>query len=185
MLNKIRLFLAVVIVVPLVIIGGIMAAVEWWSGSGTLHVHASPGEAVSVSIDGAAIEGVYPGQHFTRELAQGAHRVAITGPMGQASYDVSVSSGMWESLLPTSPQQCWVELDVYDFYYSPSRSMPTIRERYGATGPISIGGGAYFDDTALPRTVSEHSSVVLMQPVPCPVLNAPDDQVLYGLGFQL
>jgi hypothetical protein len=184
-LNNIRLALAVLILVPILTIAAIAAAIEWWSGSGTLHVHPSPGEALSISIDGAPPEGIYPGQHFERELAQGEHRVAVSGPMGQSSFDLHVSSGMWEQLLPSSQQQCWVELDVYPFYYAPSRALPTVEARYPSTDLVSIGGGDYFDESALPRSVSEHSSVTLMQPIPCTMMQATDDQLLYGLGFQL
>ncbi len=184
-LRNIRLFLLVVFVVPILMCAGAFAAVEWWSGNGTLHIQASPGESLSVSIDGAPAEAVYPGQHFTRELPQGAHRVAISGGMGQSSFDVDVSNGMWQQLAPTSPQQCWVELDVYPFYYSPSRSMPTIEGRYPASALISVSSGTYYDDTVLPRTVSEHTHVDLMQPIPCGMMNAPDDQILSTLRFQL
>ena len=184
-IRNIRLFFLVVVGVPLLIFAGIMTVREWWSGDGTLHVHASPGESVMLSIDGAPPEVIHPGQHFQRELPQGAHRVAVSGPLGQSSFDVDVTSGMWRQLVPTSAQQCWVELDAYPFYYAPSRAMPTVEARYPASAPIAVGMSAYYDDTALPSSVSEHSSVELMQPIPCNMMSVPDDQLLYGLGFQL
>ena len=183
--RNIRLFLLVVFVVPLLSCVGIFMAVDWWSGTGTLHIQASPGESLMVSIDGAPAEAVYPGQHFSRDLPQGSHSVAISGGMGQSSFDVNVNSGIWQQLAPTSPQQCWVELDIYPFYYSPSRGMPTVEGRYPATAPISVAGGQYYDDTNLPATVSEGTTVRLMQPIPCAMMAAPDDQILSMLRFQL
>lgn len=184
-LRNIRLALVIFVGVPILIFAGVMAAIEWWSGDGELQIRPSPGETVAVTIDGRPPMTITEGLPFREDLPQGTHHVTIVGPLGQSSFDVAVTNGMFRALVPTSPQQCWLDLDVYDFYYAPSRSLPTIEARYPANAPVPVPGGAHFDEVSLPRSVSEHSSVHMMLPVPCDAMQLPDAQLVAGLGFAL
>jgi hypothetical protein len=179
----IRLVIAVVILVPCGIMMAIFAAVQFMTGSGTVHVVPSPNETVSISIDNGPAEIAAPFQHWRRDVSQGAHRVVITGPLGMQQMDVDVSNGFWSHVIPTSPSQCWVELDATHYYFGSSHTMPTILQRYQAGAPISVGSD-YLAENELPASIDEHGSIRMLVPLSCGVLAQPDAQIIDQLGYQ-
>lgn len=182
-LNNIRLAIAIIFVVPCLMIAGVFAVVQWWNGNGTVHLVPSPGETVAISIDGAPPETVYENQHWRRDLPQGAHHVTVTGPLGVQQMDVNVSSGFYSDLIPTSPSQCWVELDATHFYFGASRSLPTVLNRYPATATISVSGD-YLSEDELPSSIDDRSTVRMLVPISCGVMGQPDAQLVDMLGYR-
>lgn len=179
-----RLVIAVVIVVPCMMMMAAFAVFQFFTGHGQLHVVPSPGETVGIQIDGGPIEMATPFQHWRRDLTQGTHHVVVTGPLGSTQMDVNVSNGFWSNVVPTSPSQCWVELDAMHYYFGVARSLPTILARYPATSPISVGGD-YLSEDELPASVDEHASVRMLVPVSCGILAYPDPALVTSLGYQL
>src|SRR5262249_48868953 len=137
-LNKIRLVIFVVFGLPCLIFLGVTAAYKWWSGTGTVRVQAPDGESASVAIDRAAAEPVFAGQTLRRTLSQGMHHVDVTTPEGVRSYDVRISNGFQDELLPATASQCWVEYDVYDVYYAPTEGPASVKSRHGAEEPFDV-----------------------------------------------
>lgn len=182
-LNNIRLFIAVIVLVPCLLLAGVFAVVQWWNGNGTLHVVPSPGETVGVSIDGSPPETVYENQHWRHDVPQGTHHVVITGPLGVQQMDVSVSNGFASDLIPTSPSQCWVEVDGTHFYFGTSRTLPTVLNRYPATATISVGSD-YLSESELPSSVDQNASVRMLVPISCGVMGQPDAQLIDMLGYR-
>jgi hypothetical protein len=179
----IRLVIAVVIVVPCGIMMAIFAAVQFIQGSGTLHVVPSPNETVSISIDNGPAEVAMPFQHWRRDLPQGMHHVVVTGPLGITQMDVNVSNGFWSNVVPTSPSQCWVELDATHYYFGTSRTMPTILNRYQANEPISVGSD-YLAENELPSSIDENATLRMLVPASCGILAQPDAAIVSMLGYQ-
>ncbi len=182
-LNHIRLAIALIFVVPCLLLMGVFAVVQWWNGSGTLHLVPSPGETVGVSVDGSPPETVYENQHWRRELPQGTHHVVVTGPLGIQQMDVNVSNGFWSNLVPTSPSQCWVELDATHFYFGSSRALPTVLNRYQATTTITVGSD-YLSEGELPSSIDDRSTVRMLVPISCGVMGQPDAQLVDMLGYR-
>lgn len=182
-MNSIRLVIAIVVLVPCALMIGAFAVWQWWSGSGTMHVVASPGETVTVSVDGSPPETVFENQHWRRELPQGTHHVVVAGALGQTQMDVSVSNGFWSGLVPTSPSQCWAEVDATHFYFGSSRQLPTVIGRYPATATISVGGD-YLSEAELPASIDSRSSLHMLVPMSCGMMNFPDAQLIDALGYR-
>jgi hypothetical protein len=181
-MRKVRLGLMLGFSLPCLVFIAAFVTWKWWSGEGTVHVHAPPRENLTIEIDGQLMPVM--GAHFSRELSQGIHRVAIHSSSGaQAYYEIDVDSGFWSRLLPVSPAQCWVDLDVYDVYYAREQGPPEIEGRHDATGPIDLPSGARFSAASLPSQVTEDGTVHLFREVPCSMLNADDGELLDALGY--
>lgn len=179
-----RLIIAVVFVVPCGILMAAFAAYQFMNGQGQIHVVPSPGETVNISIDNGPPEVASPLSHWRRSVPQGAHHVAIMGPLGTTQMDVNVSNGFWSNVIPTSPSQCFVELDATHYYFGAGRSLPTVLNRYQANEPISVGGD-YLSEDELPSSVDERTTVRMLVPLSCGILPQPDAQLVYSLGYQL
>ncbi|MGE0788653.1 MAG: hypothetical protein AB7S26_23480 [Sandaracinaceae bacterium] len=181
-LRNIRLVIAAVIGIPLAIIAGVMALVEWWSGEGTVHVVAPLDSAVTILIDGAPSGTVNAGGHSEIELAQGDHEIQLQRADGvSGNHALDVDSGYFEVLTPASGQ-CFVELDGTEAYYG-SAPRPEVEERHFDGQPIEVNGSTYYDDQHLPSQISDSAHVYLMFEVPCTMSAASDAELLAAAGY--
>lgn len=181
MLNKIKLALGGLFA----LIGASAMGTVYFTGSGTIHVHAPMDTAIVVALDDQAPQQLAPGQHFQGTLDQGEHVVGITTPDGQVTtHGVDVSSGFWEQLVPANSHQCWVKVDARA-YYEGSSGPPSVDDRFGADAPIDVGGSMYFSEADLPQTIQEGHPVYLMWEIPCELMGADSATVLRAIGYQL
>lgn len=178
-----RLVIATVILVPCGLMMAAMAAYQFVSGSGTMHIVPLPNEQVSVAIDNGPAEVIAANQHWRRDLPQGQHHVTITGPFGVQNTDVNVSNGFWSYVVPTSASECFVEVEATHFYFGTSRSLPTVTGRYPSTEPVSVGSD-YLSESELPSSIDDRSSIHMLWPVSCGILNQPDQQLIYSIGYE-
>lgn len=145
-----------------------------------MHVHSPIDDSATVIVDGAPQRTLTPDTDFQTEVRQGSHRVEVVTSSGTRTYDLAVHNGFYKALLPATTTQCWVDLDVYDVYYAPTRGDPKVRHRYGASEPIDFGNG-YFDEGSLPSSVTEGGTVDMYLQMPCSMMSASDAQIVAAL----
>ncbi len=179
MLRKIRMAVAGIAVL---FVGGSMGY-RYTAGEGTLHVHAPDAQGVTVRLDGQLPNNLGPGQHFETKLPQGSHSVTIeTADGASTTHTVEVESGFYEQLVPATPEQCWVKIDARA-YYEGFEGLPSVDDRFPATGPIEVGGAMYFSEESLPNSIRDGNDVFLMWEIPCALLSAAPDDVLHAIGY--
>ncbi len=193
-MKKVKTILSIAIAVPLVIGFAALMAWQYFKGEGALHVLAPFEQSVTVSIDGES-KGSLPATSLgIYDVARGPHTVEIkVDSSGDVvSYDFEARSGFWNGVAPASKDQCMVQLDATEAYYSgaPMKNglppLPKLEERFrGGAAVADLNGAVYFSEDALPFEIEEGHKVHLVFEIPCPMMDAPDSKIIVDyLGFE-
>jgi hypothetical protein len=184
---KVRLMLLGVIVVG----GAVVAGGIYFGGSGELYV-VNDGQRVELSIDGKVVPAATSSKaHVKFDAPQGQHKVTLKNlESGESrSFDVNVSSGFTELVLPMDEDQCFARFDVTKFMYegtfNKSANKPTISNRFEASKPFELPSSSYFSVESLPKKLKKRSKAYLMRAVPCEALRRPDPELMEVAGFDL
>jgi hypothetical protein len=174
-----------------VLVGGGVAGYMVFLAKGELHMVCPEAHSCGISIDGGEPERVDGGSRFTTKLDKGEHviRVADLVAGTEVAHRVDVGAGVPKMLVPASPDQCFVRLDVTEAMYGGAYRndvgppLPTVADRYGSSDPIDIPSSTYVTQVDLPTSLEQGYAAYLVEDVPCSMIEKSDGDILEYLGF--
>lgn len=186
MINKIRLVIALVVGVPLLILGGGFVAYQAIAGDGEITLVAPPDVELKYSLDNGPLQTLAAGQHTRLKAKQGEHTATLDFGDGAATRKFKVSNGFADMLVP-GKGQCFAVLDVakshYDYGHGAAK-FPEVDKRIAEDQPADLPGSLYFDENALPSSLKEGNSCNLLVEVPCAALKGTDAELLKAAGYE-
>ncbi|HEY8431631.1 MAG TPA: hypothetical protein VIL20_24795 [Sandaracinaceae bacterium] len=148
-----------------------------WRGSGHVFVLAPRDGDVKIRFDDGEPVRVAAGEVIARQLPRGTHRVEVDhGGLAPLVHQVRIDHGGQRWVVPSTEDQCFLEVDVTTSAYG-AGGEPSIARRRGAT-PFRVSGTTHLDRSRLPARRSEPQAVLLLHPVACDELALDDETLL-------
>lgn len=187
MLNKVRLVIFLVLVVPAVLAGLGFAAYQFISGKGDVQLVAPADADLTYSVDDGPPQKVKAGGHVKLPLAQGKHGLKFESSYGKSERTVDISNGFAHLLVPADDGQCFVLLDVskshYEYGSKKADKYPRIKARVKSNETYDLPGSLYFSESSLPRSLKEGNACNLLKEVECEQLARGDTELMMAMGF--
>ncbi|MEW6433127.1 MAG: hypothetical protein AB1730_16610 [Myxococcota bacterium] len=187
MLNKVRLIIFVVLVVPALLIGLGAAAYTFINGKGDIELVAPADADLSYSLDSGPKGTVKAGGHLKIAVEQGKHGLELESAYGKAQRTVEVTNGFQHLLVPADDNQCFVVLDVsrshYQYGSKTADKYPTVKARVRSSDIYDLPGSLYFSEKSLPANLKEGRACNLLVEVECKHLEKSDSELMVAMGY--
>ncbi|GMU60489.1 MAG: hypothetical protein AMXMBFR34_22520 [Myxococcaceae bacterium] len=186
-MNKIRLVILLVLVVPSVLCGLGFAAYQFISGEGKARLVAPGDSELSYSLDGSPTLKLPKGGNTMLKLKQGKHTLELESTHGKTQRVVDVKNGFVDLLVPADDGQCFVVLDVsrshFQYGSKTPAKYPGVKARVKSSETYDLPGSIHFTESSLPSSLKEGSACNLVQEVECKLLDQDDTEMLVAMGF--
>lgn len=187
MLNKVRLIIALVIGVPVLLIGAGMAAYTFINGKGDIELVA-PGDAdLKYSLDNGPQQTLKAGTHAKLPVEQGKHALELESTYGKAQRSVEITNGFQDLLVPADDGQCFVVLDVsrshYQYGSKTADKYPKVKARVKSSDTYDLPGSLYYSEKSLPASLKEGNACNLLLEVECKHLDKSDSELMVAMGY--
>lgn len=187
MLNKVRLVILLVLVVPAVLFGLGFAAYQFISGKGDIQLVAPADADLTYSIDNGPPGTLKAGRNLKLALPQGKHGLKLESSYGKAERTVDITNGFAHLLVPADDGQCFVLLDVskshYEYGSKKADKYPRIKARVKSSETYDLPGSLYFSEASLPKSLKEGNACNLLREVECDQLARGDTELMMAMGY--
>ena len=162
------------------------AGYVYMTGEADLHVLAPQNTGITVRVGDKDVATVKAGAHTKFSIAQGEYSIELANDDGDThTVKVNVDSGFYEALVPSTAEQCFADLDVYETFYGKANPppMPELAGTHGSDKAMDVSSNHYYSDAALPNEVKEGSTINLVQEIPCDLVGKDVDIINEAVGF--